>query len=149
MYGPPMRLYVYRLHGYHCANVVTGPTESASAVLIALDASSTASTRARERRLSARDDDALAAGPAASPKRWDHDRGPRYRLARPVTGDAAPAGAAIDAARILSGPRVGVRRRRSSRGGSGLPTSRQCRPTAVTPRAGEANSSSSTSSSNS
>ena len=35
MYGVPWRLYVYRSYGMHfCANVVTGPTEEASAVLI-------------------------------------------------------------------------------------------------------------------
>lgn len=35
MYGPPWRLYVYRSYGVHvCANVVTGPTEQAAAVLI-------------------------------------------------------------------------------------------------------------------
>ncbi len=35
MYGPPWRLYVYRSYGiHHCANVVTGPTETASAVLV-------------------------------------------------------------------------------------------------------------------
>lgn len=34
MYGPPWRLYVYRIHGHHAANVVTGPTEQAAAVLI-------------------------------------------------------------------------------------------------------------------
>ncbi len=35
MYGPPWRLYVYRSYGMHfCANVVTGPTEHAAAVLI-------------------------------------------------------------------------------------------------------------------
>lgn len=35
MYGPPWRLYVYRSYGIHwCANVVTGPTEQAAAVLL-------------------------------------------------------------------------------------------------------------------
>ena len=35
MYGDPWRLYVYRSYGIHlCANVVTGPTETASAVLV-------------------------------------------------------------------------------------------------------------------
>lgn len=34
MYGPSWRLYVYRLHGHHCANVVTGPQEQAAAVLL-------------------------------------------------------------------------------------------------------------------
>lgn len=34
MYGPSWRLYVYRIHGHHCANIVTGPTEQAAAVLL-------------------------------------------------------------------------------------------------------------------
>lgn len=35
MYGPPWRLYVYRSYGlHHCANIVTGPTEHAAAVLV-------------------------------------------------------------------------------------------------------------------
>jgi DNA-3-methyladenine glycosylase len=34
MYGPPWRLYVYQTRHHFCANIVTGPTEQASAVLI-------------------------------------------------------------------------------------------------------------------
>lgn len=34
MYGPPWRLYVYQTRHHFCANIVTGPTETASAVLI-------------------------------------------------------------------------------------------------------------------
>lgn len=35
MFGPPWRLYMYRSYGiHHCANIVTGPTEQAAAVLL-------------------------------------------------------------------------------------------------------------------
>ncbi|WP_414975478.1 DNA-3-methyladenine glycosylase [Gordonia sp. (in: high G+C Gram-positive bacteria)] len=34
MYGPAMRLYVYRMHGHHCANVITSPEGQGSAVLL-------------------------------------------------------------------------------------------------------------------
>ena len=34
MYGPARRLYVYRIHGHHCANVVTSPEGQGSAVLL-------------------------------------------------------------------------------------------------------------------
>lgn len=34
MYGPPWRLYVYQTRHHFCANVVTGPTEVAAAVLV-------------------------------------------------------------------------------------------------------------------
>jgi DNA-3-methyladenine glycosylase len=34
MYGPPWRLYVYQTRHHFCANIVTGPTEHAAAVLI-------------------------------------------------------------------------------------------------------------------
>jgi DNA-3-methyladenine glycosylase len=34
MYGPPWRLYVYQMRHHFCANIVTGPSEKAAAVLI-------------------------------------------------------------------------------------------------------------------
>jgi DNA-3-methyladenine glycosylase len=34
MYGPPWRLYVYQTRHHFCANVVTGPTDVAAAVLV-------------------------------------------------------------------------------------------------------------------
>lgn len=34
MYGPPWRLYVYQTRHHFCANIVTGPTEHAAAVLL-------------------------------------------------------------------------------------------------------------------
>lgn len=63
MYGPPWRLYVYQSYGiHHCANVVTGPSETASAVLIRAGEVVEGLEVARERRGGARDN-ALARGP--------------------------------------------------------------------------------------
>ncbi len=64
MYGPPWRLYVYRSYGiHHCANVVTGPTEQAAAVLVRAGAVVDGIDLARERRGPAVTDDGLARGP--------------------------------------------------------------------------------------
>lgn len=63
MYGPPWRLYVYRSYGMHfCANVVTGPTEKAAAVLVRAGEIVSGIELARERRPAAKDV-ALARGP--------------------------------------------------------------------------------------
>ncbi len=64
MYGEPWRLYVYRSYGMHvCANVVTGPTESASAVLIRAGQVIDGIDLARERRGDRVTDTKLASGP--------------------------------------------------------------------------------------
>jgi DNA-3-methyladenine glycosylase len=63
MYGPPWRLYVYRSYGMHfCANIVTGPTEKAAAVLIRAGEVVGGIDLARERRPGVKDV-ALARGP--------------------------------------------------------------------------------------
>jgi DNA-3-methyladenine glycosylase len=63
MFGPPWRLYVYRSYGMHfCANVVTGPTEEASAVLIRAGEVVDGIEVARERRPAVKDV-ALGRGP--------------------------------------------------------------------------------------
>jgi DNA-3-methyladenine glycosylase len=63
MYGPPWRLYVYRSYGMHfCANVVTGPTEQAAAVLLRAGEVVEGLDTARERRPGVKDV-ALARGP--------------------------------------------------------------------------------------
>ncbi len=64
MYGPPWRLYVYRSYGlHHCANVVTGPTDQAAAVLLRAGAVVDGLDLARRRRRGAVPDDRLARGP--------------------------------------------------------------------------------------
>lgn len=63
MYGPPWRLYVYRSYGMHfCANVVTGPTDRASAVLVRAGEVVAGHELARERRPGVKDVQ-LARGP--------------------------------------------------------------------------------------
>lgn len=63
MYGPPWRLYVYRSYGIHwCANVVTGPTEQAAAVLVRAGEVVHGTDVARRRRGEVADD-RLARGP--------------------------------------------------------------------------------------
>lgn len=110
MYGPPMRLYVYRSYGlHHCANVVTGPEGEGSAVLLRAGAVVAGDDLAAARR---RTDDRhrWARGPGnlaealgltltdlgteltAAPEPW-------LEPGEPVTAD-----------RVASGPRVGVSR---------------------------------------
>jgi DNA-3-methyladenine glycosylase len=63
MYGAPWRLYVYRSYGMHfCANVVTGPSEEASAVLVRAGQVVEGIEQARERRPAVKDVQ-LARGP--------------------------------------------------------------------------------------
>ncbi len=64
MFGPPWRLYVYRSYGlHHCANIVTGPTEQAAAVLLRAGAVVDGLEIARGRRGPDVPDDRLARGP--------------------------------------------------------------------------------------
>lgn len=64
MYGPPWHLYVYRSYGMHvCANVVTGPTDRAAAVLLRSGEIVGGIELARSRRPGITDDAALARGP--------------------------------------------------------------------------------------
>lgn len=64
MYGPPWRLYVYRSYGMHyCANVVTGPTDRAAAVLVRAGEIIDGIEVARSRRPAVTDEAALARGP--------------------------------------------------------------------------------------
>jgi DNA-3-methyladenine glycosylase len=99
---------VYRIHGHHCANVVTGPTEQAAAVLIRAGRVVHGIELARERR-----------GPVAD---WALARGPGnltkalgITLADLGTDLLAEGGVMLgpevdDDRPIVSGPRVGIAR---------------------------------------
>ena len=63
MYGPSGRLYVYRIHGHHCANIVTGVDGEASAVLLRAGEVIDGVDLARRRRPAATRDADLARGP--------------------------------------------------------------------------------------
>lgn len=108
MYGPPWRLYVYRIHGHHAANIVTGPTEQAAAVLIRAGEIVEGIEVARERRGPV-DHDALARGPGNLTKALgitSADLGTDV-----LDGVAVCLGERVDRPQISQGPRVGVRLR--------------------------------------
>ena len=106
MYGPPMRLYVYRIHGHHAANVVTGPTEQAAAVLIRAGEIVEGIDLARERRGPVADG-ALARGPGNLTRALgitSLDLGTDLLDPEPVA-----LGERVETPDISAGPRVGVR----------------------------------------
>jgi DNA-3-methyladenine glycosylase len=109
MYGPAGRLYVYRIHGHFCANVVTGPREQGSAVLIRAGEVVDGLDLARRRRPTAKGDRFLGRGPGNLTRALgitmtdldsDLDDGAPVCLLR----SRAPARRSVSA-----GPRVGVR----------------------------------------
>ncbi|MDY6809556.1 MAG: DNA-3-methyladenine glycosylase [Actinomycetota bacterium] len=109
MYGPPGRLYVYRIHGHFCANVVTGPTEQGAAVLIRAGEIIDGLHTARERRPTAKNDAALGRGPGNLTRALGitmADLDSHLDDARPVCLDVAPQ---LGGVHTAAGPRVGVR----------------------------------------
>jgi DNA-3-methyladenine glycosylase len=107
MYGDPWRLYVYRSYGMHfCANVVTGPTEEASAVLLRAGEVVEGIEIARKRRPAVKDV-ALARGPGNLTRALDltlDDLGTDL-----LTGDGVRLGERpARTPDISAGPRVGV-----------------------------------------
>ena len=109
MFGPPGRLYTYRLHGHTCANIVVSPPRQANAVLVRAGHVVAGIDTARERRGGISRDERLARGPG--------------NLCQALGITMADAGAELLAAdgsvrlgrgvavtSISSGPRVGVSR---------------------------------------
>jgi len=107
MYGAPWRLYVYRSYGMHfCANVVTGPTEEASAVLIRAGEVVEGLKAARLRRPAVKDV-ALARGPGNLARALGlslDDLGTDLLRSEGVRLGEAP----VRTPDISAGPRVGV-----------------------------------------
>ncbi|MGW9265350.1 DNA-3-methyladenine glycosylase [Gordonia terrae] len=115
MYGPPGRLYVYRIHGHHCANVVVAGTGPAAAVLLrageVIDGTELARARRGVTRVGSVSDDRLASGPgnlcrALGITMADLDTD----LTDPSTPVLLESGMPRAGERVVAGPRVGVRR---------------------------------------
>lgn len=121
MYGPPGHLYVYRIHGHHCANVVTGPTEQGAAVLLRAGEVVAGIETARQRRPRVIDDHLLARGPGNLTRTLgitmdDLDTDLTDVAPIAITGlsailapDAAGTEAMGGSSPVVAGPRVGVR----------------------------------------
>ena len=110
MFGQPWRLYIYRSYGiHHCANVVTGPTEQAAAVLLRAGAVVDGLETARHRRGDGVPDDRLAQGPgnlAAALGLTLDDLGTEL-----LAPDGVHLGPEVEPpAEVRTGPRVGVSR---------------------------------------
>ncbi len=110
MFGPPGRLYVYFTYGMHwCANVVTGPEGSASAVLLRAGEVVAGHDVAVGRRPGVRVRD-LARGPARLTRTLGiaRDQNGTDLLDPDSDGRLESPTAPSDPALVRSGPRVGV-----------------------------------------
>ncbi|RZU25694.1 DNA-3-methyladenine glycosylase [Streptomyces sp. BK239] len=111
MFGPPGHVYVYFTYGmWHCMNLVCGPEGRASAVLLRAGEIVEGAEPARKRRLSARNDNELAKGPARLATALDVDRSLDGTDA--CTAGATPlrvlAGTPLASDLVRNGPRTGV-----------------------------------------
>ncbi|WP_168706061.1 DNA-3-methyladenine glycosylase [Gordonia paraffinivorans] len=115
MYGPPGRLYVYRIHGHHCANIVVRGTGPAAAVLLRAGEVVGGAEIARERRHATRSTPVPDAHLARGPGNLCRALGITMDdLDTDLTDPASPvrletASRRPGRMRVVAGPRVGVR----------------------------------------
>ncbi|MCQ4083355.1 DNA-3-methyladenine glycosylase [Streptomyces sp. RB6PN25] len=113
MFGPPGHVYVYFTYGmWHCMNLVCGPEDTASAVLLRAGEIITGADLARKRRTTSRRLADLAQGPARLATALDVDRSLDGSDLFPSDPAASPfrilTGAPADPATVRNGPRTGV-----------------------------------------
>ncbi|GAA4738628.1 DNA-3-methyladenine glycosylase [Gordonia alkaliphila] len=109
MYGPPDRLYVYRIHGHHCANIVTSDEGQGAAVLLRAGEIVDGLLAARARRDDVPDVQ-LGRGPGNLAKALGitmADRGSDVRVPPGIVVQRLPE--PLPNEQIGVGPRVGVR----------------------------------------
>lgn len=111
MFGPPGHAYVYFIYGmWFSLNLVCGPPDHASGVLLRAGEITTGADLARKRRISARSDRELARGPARLATALDVDRS--LDGTDLCAGADSPlsllAGTATPRDLVSSGPRTGV-----------------------------------------
>ncbi|MGX1915518.1 DNA-3-methyladenine glycosylase [Streptomyces phaeochromogenes] len=111
MFGPPGYVYVYFTYGmWHCMNLVCGPEDRASAVLLRAGEITEGAELARKRRLSARYDRELAKGPARLATSLGIDRALDGTDACATEGSPLSllAGTPVPSDQVRNGPRTGV-----------------------------------------
>ncbi|MFI5637187.1 DNA-3-methyladenine glycosylase [Streptomyces goshikiensis] len=111
MFGPPGHAYVYFIYGmWFSLNLVCGPPDHASGVLLRAGEITTGADLARKRRISARSDRELAKGPARLATALDVDRS--LDGTDLCAGADSPlsllAGTPTPPGLVSSGPRTGV-----------------------------------------
>ncbi len=110
MFGPPGRLYVYRIYGMHwCANVSCGPEGEPGAILIRALAPTHGVSAMFDARTKAKAEVDLCSGPGklceALRISGDHDGVDLLDATSPIR---LLGSAPIDPERIVSGPRIGI-----------------------------------------
>ncbi|GAA1590692.1 DNA-3-methyladenine glycosylase [Streptomyces globosus] len=111
MFGPPGHAYVYFIYGmWFSLNLVCGPKDHASGVLVRAGEITVGADLARKRRLSAKNDKELAKGPArlATALAVDRSLDGADLCAGPDSPLSLLTGASLASDQVGNGPRTGV-----------------------------------------